>query len=175
MNNDLLLIGILQFFIVITISILVFYLILRILEKSILKKFEIDINTTAFGILAASIIVSTGYMASGITSSISNTIRLLNNDKIMSFETIFETSQYTMMYLVMALAASHIVIWSSLKVFTVLTTKIDEFAEIKKNNLSIAFISSAIIIAVSFMAKDSIDLLIESMVPYPQLNVPTNL
>ena len=48
-------------------------------------------------------------------------------------------------------------------------TPIDEFKEIKNNNVGVAVIVSVIIIVLTLMSKDGVILLIESIVPYPQL------
>jgi len=48
-------------------------------------------------------------------------------------------------------------------------TPIDEFKEIKNNNLGVALIVSSIIITLTLMSKDGVALLIESIIPYPNL------
>lgn len=172
MKNELLTIGLIQFIIVLVISTGVFYLILKLLKRSILEKYDIQLSQTSFGILASGIIFCTGYLMSGITTSISHTIRLLNPDKLLSFSNLTDITGYTFLYVMLALVASHLIIWTSLKLFTYLTINIDEFEEIKNNNLSVALITATIIVATSLIMKDSVDLLIESFVPYPELKAP---
>jgi uncharacterized membrane protein YjfL (UPF0719 family) len=48
-----------------------------------------------------------------------------------------------------------------------MTKTIDEFEEIKKDNIAVAIIVGVIIIAVSIMLKDSLYFLLETFVPYP--------
>lgn len=48
-------------------------------------------------------------------------------------------------------------------------TPIDEFKEIRENNLGVAIITATIIIILAMMSKDGIVLLIESLIPYPVL------
>ena len=50
-----------------------------------------------------------------------------------------------------------------------MTKDINEFEEIKNNNIAVSIITSVIIISISLLAKDSLYLLLESFVPYPEI------
>ena len=52
-----------------------------------------------------------------------------------------------------------------------MTKDIDEFKEIKDNNIAVALITSIIVISISIMIKSSLYLMLESFVPYP--DIPT--
>jgi uncharacterized membrane protein YjfL (UPF0719 family) len=47
-------------------------------------------------------------------------------------------------------------------------TPIDEFAELKNNNIAVALIVGSIIITLSLLTNNGVDLLVESFIPYPQ-------
>ena len=50
-----------------------------------------------------------------------------------------------------------------------MTKDIDEFKEIKNNNIAIAIITATLIISISLLLKESVYLLLESFVPYPEI------
>ena len=47
-------------------------------------------------------------------------------------------------------------------------TPIDEFTELKNNNIAVALIVGSIIITLSLLTNNGVTLLIESFIPYPQ-------
>jgi hypothetical protein len=48
-------------------------------------------------------------------------------------------------------------------------TPIDEFEEIRNNNIGVAIVVSVIIITLTMMCRSGVGLLIESIIPYPEL------
>tara|TARA_Y100001954_G_scaffold203703_1_gene224555 strand:- start:1783 stop:1947 length:165 start_codon:yes stop_codon:yes gene_type:complete len=50
-----------------------------------------------------------------------------------------------------------------------MTKTLNEFEEIKKDNIAVAIISGVIIISVSVMLKDSLYFLLDTFVPYPEI------
>jgi len=57
----------------------------------------------------------------------------------------------------------------SVKLFTLMTKSINEFEEISKNNIAVSILTATIIISISLLVKDSLYLLLESFVPYPDI------
>ena len=53
--------------------------------------------------------------------------------------------------------------------FTYMTNKINEFDEIRKNNIAVGIITATLVISISIIIKESIYLLLESFVPYPEI------
>tara|TARA_B110000003_G_C16517173_1_gene483498 strand:+ start:246 stop:410 length:165 start_codon:yes stop_codon:yes gene_type:complete len=49
-----------------------------------------------------------------------------------------------------------------------MTKEINEFKEIGKNNVAVAIITATIIISMSILVKDSLYLMLETFVPYPE-------
>jgi uncharacterized membrane protein YjfL (UPF0719 family) len=54
--------------------------------------------------------------------------------------------------------------------FSVLTKGVNEFKEIKNNNISVAILVVAILISITLISKESIALLISSIIPYPEVS-----
>ena len=80
-----------------------------------------------------------------------------------------------MKYTGLFLGISVFIIWLiniiSIYLFTIMTKDLDEFKEIKNNNIAVALITSIIVISISIMVKSSLYLILESFVPYP--DIPT--
>ena len=50
-----------------------------------------------------------------------------------------------------------------------MTKDVKEFEEIKKNNVAVSIITAVVIISISLLAKDSLYLILEAFVPYPEM------
>jgi len=77
--------------------------------------------------------------------------------------------KYTFLFLIIMILTISIVIFLSVKLYTYMTREIDEFKEIKANNIAVAIIMATIIISVSVLIKESLYLMLETFVPYPEI------
>jgi len=77
--------------------------------------------------------------------------------------------KYTGLFLTIIIITIALVIFISIKLFTYMTKSINEFQEIKKNNIAVAILTATIIISISLLVKESMYLLLETFVPYPEL------
>jgi uncharacterized membrane protein YjfL (UPF0719 family) len=50
-----------------------------------------------------------------------------------------------------------------------MTKDLNEFEEIKNNNIAVSLITAAIVITISLMVKSSLFLMLEAFVPYPDM------
>ena len=71
-------------------------------------------------------------------------------------------------YIAIAYILSILIIIIGVTIYANLTP-IDEFKEIKNNNIGVAIIVVTIIITLTLMSKDGVILFIESIFPYPEL------
>ncbi len=60
-------------------------------------------------------------------------------------------------------------VFIGIQVFTSLTRSIDEFKEVKKNNISIAIIVSVIIVIIAIFISPAVKTIVEGLVPYPSI------
>ena len=93
---------------------------------------------------------------------------MLSNNPEYTGSLVLDGFKYTGLFLTIIIITTALVIIVSIKLFTYMTKRIDEFQEIKKNNIAIAIITATIIISISIMVKESLYLLIETFVPYPK-------
>jgi hypothetical protein len=138
-----------------------------IINKFIRKKNGIKYNNISFSIFTSSIIFSVGYLVADIKAPILNTLRLLRENPDYSGNIYVDGLKYTVLFLVIIIASIYLINILSYYLFSTMTKTIDEFEEIKKDNIAVAIIVGVIIIAVSIMLKDSLYFLLETFVPYP--------
>ena len=75
---------------------------------------------------------------------------------------------YGAIYIALAFVVALIVCWLGMVIYNYITP-IDEIQELKNNNLAVALVVGSIIITLSLLTHDGVELLIESFIPYPEM------
>jgi len=170
MNEQVFYYAIIELSVSILLGVLILYFAYRILDKYLRKKYDIDLNTS-YSIFCSSILFSVAYLISGIKTPILNSIRLLQDKVDYDGSLLLDGFKYTALFLVIILIVITFVNVLSIFLFTIMTRDLDEFDEIKKNNIAVSIILAIIIISISLLVKDSLYLLLESFVPYPSIPI----
>lgn len=167
MNTQLFGLALLEIALTITISVVVFFVSYKILKMLFFKNEDISGENIAFTIFTSGIFLSLGLILSEILPSISNVIRLSTTQ----FEVIdaFEIAKYSGLYLFIGFIIAVIINSAVFLLFSVLTKNVNEFKEIQRNNIAVAILVVSILISITLIAKDSIALLISSLIPYPEV------
>lgn len=167
MNTQLFGLALLEIVLTITISVVVFFISYKILKMLFFKNEDISGENIAFTIFTSGIFLSLGLILSEILPSISNVIRLATTQS----EAIdsFEIAKYSGLYLFIGFIIAVIINSSVFLLFSVLTKNVNEFKEIQRNNIAVAILVVSILISITLIAKDSIALLISSLIPYPEV------
>tara|TARA_B110000238_G_C15896482_1_gene340035 strand:- start:107 stop:541 length:435 start_codon:yes stop_codon:yes gene_type:complete len=139
------------------------------LDRFIKKKYDIANNNLAFSVFSSSILFSVAYLISGIKAPILNSLRMLSNDGEYEGSLILDGFKYTSLFLIIILIAIGLVIYLSINLYTKMTKDVNEFNEIKANNVAVSLIMATIIISISILIKESLYLMLETFVPYPDL------
>ncbi len=170
MNTNLLFLStihlILSIFIGVMVLYLSYYLTLKVFNK---KNYEIDKSNFAFGIFISSILLSVGIIVSTAYSPSMSLIQLLQQSAADKTELFFQFSKYFLMFLGIAIIVSFLIVIISVRLYNMLTKNIKELKEISENNMAIALITGVMIIVVALFAKDSVGMIIESLLPYPEV------
>ncbi len=98
-----------------------------------------------------------------------NVIQLIQNESQTKPELFFSFIKYLFLFISVGIITSIIVIIVSVQLYDFSTKKIKELKEISENNVSVALITGVIIIVISLFAKDSVSMIIEALIPYPDL------
>ena len=172
MNSNLLFLSVIHLIMSMFIGVMVLYFAyfftLRVFHK---KNYEIDKSNFAFGIFMSSILISVGIVVSTAYAPSMSLIQLLQKQAADKMDLFFAFSKYFVLFLGISIVISFFIIIVSVKLYNLLTRNIKELKEISENNMAIALITGVIIIVISLFAKDSVAMIIESLLPYPEVGV----
>lgn len=131
------------------------------------KRYDIHPNNQAYSVFMAAILFAVGYTMSGAIQPLLSLFRILamKEDEALSLAFRFITTGG--LYIGSAFLLGAVICLSGIVVYTYLTP-VDEFAELKNNNLGVAIVVGSIIITLSLLTKDGVALLLESFIPYPE-------
>ena len=168
MNTTLFTLSLIEMVLSIVISVVIIFITFKTLKWLFFREHDLRKDTLAFTIFTSGIILSMGIIFSEILPSITNVIRLSTTQtEAIDINTI---ALYSGLYLLIGFIMAVIINASVFFLFSILTTGIHEFKEIKNNNVSVAILIVAILISITIIVKDSIALLISSMIPYPEVS-----
>jgi len=143
------------------------YMVYMLMNRYIKKAIDLQETNTAYAILQSGVILSTALLVSSVIGPGINAIRFMNQDTF-SWVNMTSSIGYIVLFLVIGIAFSLIVVAGGLITFFQLTN-INEWEEIKKNNIAVALISASLILGLSIVVKDHIASLCEALIPYPDV------
>ncbi len=167
MNSQLFTLALVEIILALIIAVVIIFISYKILKQLFFKSFDVAGNNMAFTVFTSGIVLSIGLILSEIVPSITNMIRLSmrQGDSI----DMASIAQYSGLYLFIGFVMAVLINAAVFLLFSVLTKGTNEFKEIQKNNLSVAILVVVILISITLIVKDSIALLIGSLIPYPEV------
>jgi uncharacterized membrane protein YjfL (UPF0719 family) len=144
------------------------FLLYRLLNNFMRKRFEIEDTNTAFAIFQVGILLSGSLILSSVLSAAVNAIQFLNRGGGIELQTLMTSFAYVVVFLIIGIAFTLLVIAASVFAFFQLT-QINEWEQIKMNNIPTALISAALIVGMSLIMDDYIGHLCEALIPYPSV------
>ena len=169
MNTDLFFYSIIEILISLILGIFLMYFTYRLLDKFVKRKYDISITNLSFSILSSSVLFSVAYLISGIKAPILTSLRLLSKDLEYDGSLILDGFKYTFLFLTIIIIAIGLIIFLSIQLYTRLTKEINEFKEIEANNVAVSIVLGIIVISISLLIKESLYLMLETFVPYPEI------
>jgi len=166
MNIKLSLLAIVEILSGLSIGIVIMIITYQILKWIGRKRYDIHQNNVAYSIFMASVLFSVGYMVSGVIQPLLSLFRIMAASESSTSELLFSFLAYGAFYIAASYTAGVLVSLVGITIYTGITP-IDEFAEVKNNNLGVALIVGTIIIVLTLLTLDGVNLLMESQVPYP--------
>ena len=168
MNKDLFYYSIAEIGISIIIGITILFITYKIIEVLVKNKYEIKTSNLAFSIFSSSVLFSVAYLISGIKAPILNSLRMISDNPDYSGYIALDGLKYTLFFLIIIVIAIALVNFISIRLYVLMTKKVNEFEEISNNNIAVSILTATIIICISLLVKDSLYLLLDSFVPYPE-------
>jgi uncharacterized membrane protein YjfL (UPF0719 family) len=144
------------------------FLLYRVLNNYMRRKFEIEEANTAFAIFQVGILLSGSLILSSVLSAAINAIQFLNQGGDFNAQNLMMSFTYVLVFLVIGIIFTLVVIAASIFAFFQLT-QINEWEQIKLNNIPTALISAALILGMSLIIDDYIGHLCEALIPYPAI------
>lgn len=168
MNTQLFTLSIIELIMSILVSVGTILVTYKMLKWMFFRDCDLRGDNLAFTIFTSGIILSIGIILSEILPSITNVIRL-STTQVESTET-SSIILYSGLYLLIGFLIAVIINLSVFFLFSALTRGVNEFKEIQNNNVSVAILVVGILISITIISKDSIALLISSLIPYPEVS-----
>jgi uncharacterized membrane protein YjfL (UPF0719 family) len=167
MNSKVTLLAIIEILSSISIGVFILALTYRILKYVGRKRFDIQTSNLATSIFVASVLFSVGYMVSSAIDPLTSLFRLLaaKDNGVASLALNFIGTGA--IYIAVAFISGVSVVFLGIILYTSITP-LDEFAEIRNNNVGVALIVGTITITLALLTRDGVSLLIESFIPYPE-------
>lgn len=168
MNSNIFFLGIIEILSAVSMGLIILSTTYKILKWYGKWKFNIGHNNASYSIFIASVLFGMGFMVSGTIEPIVSSFRLLSNIEESTSGLILSFLLRGGVYILIAYSAGLAISLVGILIYSKLTP-IDEFVEMKNNNIGVAIISGAIIITLILLTKDGVALVIESLIPYPEL------
>jgi uncharacterized membrane protein YjfL (UPF0719 family) len=144
------------------------FVLYRLLNSYVRKKSQIEETNTSFAIFQVGILLSGSMIMSSVVSPAVNAIRFLNQADVFSIQSAITSLVYVSFFVVIVITCTIIVIAGGVFTFFQLT-HVNEWDEIKKNNIPTSLISAAIIIGMSLIMDEYVGHLCEALIPYPEV------
>ncbi len=127
-------------------------------------------GNTAISLFAAVIIFCVLYLVhSSILPSVSALRSMVLGTHEITLKIVFISFGYFLVFFLVSLVISLVIIFLSTKIYLMATIHIDEMSEIKKNNVAIAILISAVLLGMTVFVKPAVQRFISSLVNYETL------
>jgi len=141
------------------------FLLYRLLNSFLRKRFGIEEANHAFAIFQAGILLSGAMILSSVIDAAVNAIQFLNRGQV-DMQDLMLSTAYVIFFLLIGLGFTLLAIFSGVFAFFQMT-HINEWEQIRSNNIPTAIISAALILGLSIVLHDHIGHLCEALIPYP--------
>jgi uncharacterized membrane protein YjfL (UPF0719 family) len=138
-----------------------------LVERYLSKVQGITENNTAAATFKAGIFIGNALLISAITGPGLNAIRFMNQG-VVNAASLLNSAGFILLFMLIALVFSILVIAGGVLILFQLT-KINEWEEIRNNQIPTALVSAALIVGLSLIMKDQVALLCEMLIPYPEV------
>ncbi len=159
---------IIQVFIAFVFGLSALFLLYRLLNYFMRKRFQIEETNTSFAIFQVGILLSGSLILSSVLSAAVNAIQFLNQAANFNMQSLMISLAYVVIFVFIGIIFTLALIASAVFIFFQLT-QINEWDQIKLNNIPTALISAALILGLSMIMDDYIGHLCEALIPYPAI------
>ncbi len=170
MNENIALLGFVEIISSLSCGIAILFITYRILRVFAKKRLQLEESNLAYNILTAGVLLSVGTIVSGVIQPILDSFRILSQTSIEKSDLILQFLAYGGLYILIAFVSALLIVFIGMYIYANMTS-LSELEELKKNNIGVAIVLVTIIFTLSLMTSNGIILIIESIIPYPDLPV----
>lgn len=145
-------------------SLFLVYKSLNIYLKRVFKIVEVNVS---YAVLQVGILLATAFLVSSVVGPGMSAIRFINQSQV-DFQSVSTSLGYVIVFLLIGVLFSLLVVAGGIIVLFQLT-HVNEWEEIKNDNLPTALISAALILGLSMIMRDHVAGICEMLVPYPEV------
>jgi len=143
------------------------YLMYRLQHAYLKRLFKLDEVNTAYATFKAGVLLATALLMASVISPAINAIRFLNQSGVNS-ASISSSIGYVLIFVLIGMLFSFLVIAAGVLILFQLT-RVNEWDEIRRNNIATSIISAALIVGMAIIMKDHVAVVCEMLIPYPAL------
>ena len=174
MDLSLLVSGILQLILSLTIGVVFIYAGFRFFHKrlkSINEIEELKKNNIAVAILNASIILALVIMVKNAIEPAITVFSMALRNPNATFISFLQMAGIMLVQIILAGCIAYISIYFAINLYTHLTKDIDELGEIKNNNIAVSIVLGIVIISISLLMQQGIKSILDALIPFPSVSL----
>ena len=159
-------IGILYYLFSIIASILVLYITFKFFTKisKINTRYDLENGNIAFAILLGCYLVAFGVLMVKSLYPVSVTLQELFTNEI-KMSRVMLSLGYVFLYFTVSYVLALISITISTSLFQLLTVKLDEMDQIRKNNIAVSVVLGSVVVASSIIIQPGLSFIINTLIP----------
>lgn len=169
--ENLTLLALLQIAICLFLGVGILYLTFAVLHKTIIKKYDIPQDNIAFSIFTAGVLLSVAILLKSILNPSLTAFTVLKSNGLKGFDLFLESTKYGGLFVFLGISLASLINIVTVLFFTSITRGLDEFKEISENNIAVGILTAVITIAVAILCQDGLEFLIETFIPYPDMQM----
>lgn len=131
---------------------------------------ELNKGNTSIALILAAFIISMMIIMKGSVDTAVTNMNMAFTGGFFLWSDFLKRLGLSLLHIVVSLSVSYLLIAVSIIVFKALTKKIDEFAEIGKNNIAVAIMLSSVVIGMAIVLQPAVQALLDSLVIFPPLD-----
>jgi uncharacterized membrane protein YjfL (UPF0719 family) len=170
MNGMQILEGIIEIILSLVTGFLVFVLSLKIftlLTRSLDEQKELKKKNTAVGAVLLAFILALVLIVNGsVTPAMETLTTLFTTEGVGALAVLLAVVRIIVIYVVSG-AVAVLLLWLAIAIYTGLTTRIDEMAELRKSNLAVGILLGTFIFSAGFICMEPLATLLKAFVPQP--------
>lgn len=168
MEQNVFKMGLIQFSIFLLISILTLSILFWFIKRFITKKHQIENYNAALGIISGGIVFSVFYIISALITPIISTLKILDGISD-SWTYALESAKYISVLMLAAMFSALFICFVAINLVKRSYKDLKLFEEIKNDHIGLSIVITTVLISFSLLLKDSLQLIFDSFVPYPQM------